>query len=86
MVLLHNLQTTGHSTHHTKIILIQKGNKFIIKDKVVSYKGISVFNENLNMFINTQTKWSQTSMKQLRNFFLLPCQKSLNNKIKVQTF
>ena len=39
MVLLHNLQTTRHSTHHTKIILIQKGNKFIIKDKVIPYKG-----------------------------------------------
>ena len=51
MDLLHNLQTTRHSTHHTKIILIQKGNKFITKDKVVSYKVISIFNENPNMFI-----------------------------------
>ena len=56
MVILHNLQTTRHSTHHTKIIPIQKGNKFIIKDKVVSYKVILVFNENMNMFINIQTK------------------------------
>ena len=53
---------------------------------MVPYKVILVFNENPNMFINTQTKWSQTTMKQLRKFFLLPYQASLNNKTKVQTF
>ena len=45
-----------------------------------------VFNENSNMFINTQIKWFQTTKKQLRKFFLLSCQTGLNNKTKVQTF
>ena len=45
-----------------------------------------VFNENSNMFKNTQIKWFQTTKKQLRKFFLLSCQTGLNNKTKVQTF
>ena len=38
---------------------------------MVPYKVILVFNENPNMFINIQTKWSQISMKQLRFFRFL---------------